>query len=154
MTFDKVRLLERDANAQLNLAAWSGRFGDRPKLRRVHEAIGYAEIDVIERVEEFGPELQLHFFGQAELALQGEIEALHSGAINRIAPQVAEGKCRWRGEGRRVEPTVGTASARTEDRLAGVIGADWILTQQRAGIGGVAEDRNREWEPALNLIDQ
>src|SRR5450756_1996655 len=76
---------------------------------------------------------------------------LHTGSVDRISPGIAESIGRGHAEGRRVEPLVGGAGARSEDRLAGVICPDGILSQDRARVGGVAENRDREWEPALQL---
>src|SRR5262249_26255176 len=98
--------LERDPHTDLDLAARRRGLGDRPELRRVHEAAGRAQVRVIERVEEFGPELEFRLLGQAELAGQRQVERLHSGAVDRIPPRVPEPERRRGGERRRVEPTV------------------------------------------------
>ena len=53
-----------------------------------------------------------------------------------------------------IEPFPGRSRARTEHRLAGVVGADRILAQHRSGVRRVPEDRDGERESALRLVDR
>src|SRR5262249_39186015 len=140
-------------HTDLDLAARRRGLGDCTELRRVHEAAGRAQIRVIERVEEFGAELEFHLLGDVELARQREVEGLHSRAVYGIPPRIPESESRRDGEGRGVEPTIRRARVLTENRLAGVICAYGILTEQRSRIGRIAENRYGEREPALDLIN-
>ena len=73
---DVLRLaarLEREARAELNFTARSGRLCDCAELRRVDEAVGRAEVRVVQGVKELGAELETHLLRHRELALQGEV---------------------------------------------------------------------------------
>src|SRR5262245_40711008 len=147
------RSLERKPHTDLDLAPRRRGLGDRAELRRVHEAAGRPQIRMIERVEEFGPELEFRLLGQAELAGQRQVQRLHPGAVDGIPPRVPEPeRCRG-GKRRGVEPTIRSARALAKDRLAGVVGADGILAEQRSCVGSVAENRDGERESALDLIN-
>src|SRR5262245_52945445 len=80
-------LSERNPHTDLDLAARGRGFGDRSELRRVHEAARCAQVRVIERVEEFGAELEFHLLGNVEFAGQREVEGLHSRAVYGIPPR-------------------------------------------------------------------
>ncbi len=60
--------LKRDASAELDFTPRGGSFADGAELRRVHEAIRRAEIDMVEGVEEFGAELEFGALGEIESA--------------------------------------------------------------------------------------
>src|SRR5262249_43637262 len=91
--------------------------------------------------------------GQAKLAHYGHVQGLLSRSVNRVPPHISKREGRWRGKGRRVEPCAGISRVRSKDGMACVVGADGILTQKRARVGGVAKHRNRKRETGLCLID-
>src|SRR5215475_8631226 len=84
------RCSERNPHADLDFAARRRGLGDRAELRRVHEAAGRPQVRMIERVEEFGAELEFHLFGYAELTGQREVQRLHSRAVYRIPSRIPE----------------------------------------------------------------
>src|SRR5258708_23585124 len=108
---------------------------------------------MIQRVEKFPAELELSSFGQAEIAGQGEIPGLQTRPVNRIAPHITECESRRSGKCSPVEPRRRRVRAMAEDGLAGGVRADGVFTQHCAGVGSIAEYRNREREAGLHLID-
>src|SRR5205823_10342950 len=113
--------LEREARAELNFTARSGRLCDCAELRRVDEAVGRAEVRVVQGVKELRAELEPYLLRHRELALQGEVERLPAGAVDCVASDVAEGEGGGCRERRGVEPTVGGVRAGVEDGLARVV---------------------------------
>ena len=53
----------------------------------------------------------------------------------------------------RIEPLRGCVCAGPKNRLGGDVGANGVFAQDRAGVGGIAENGNREREARLNLIN-
>lgn len=145
--------LERKPHPKLNLTARRRRFGDGAELWRVHKAVGRAEVRVVERVEEFRAKLESSLFRQGELTMQGEVERLHAGAVDRVPSHVSESERRRGGKGRGVEPHVRRMRAGAEDGLARVVGANRILSEQGSAVGRVAKDGDRERKSALRLKD-
>jgi hypothetical protein len=64
-----VSVLERELQSELNLSGGGGRGCDQSRGRadraaREHDRVRDTEVRVIEKVETFGPELQIQAFGQ------------------------------------------------------------------------------------------
>src|SRR5215471_19197632 len=67
---------ERQTGGHLQLAAGSHGHGDGAKLRRVDEAAGGAEVDLVEGVESFAAELEIQALGEAEGTLKRDVHGL------------------------------------------------------------------------------
>src|SRR5215470_3393104 len=146
--------LERQPRTQLDLTAGSGRLGDRAKLRRVHEAVGRAQVRVIEAVEELAAELKLHSFSNAKVADHCQVQRLSSRSIDRISAYIAKCKGGWSHEGGGVEPASCGLCAGTKLILAGGAGTNWVLTKHRSGIRRVAKNGDCKRKTGLHLIDR
>src|SRR5215469_5007692 len=144
--------LERQSRAQLYLPPGCGGLGDGSKLLCVHEPVGSPQIRVIQCIEELAAELEPHAFRNPKVARQRQIQSLQPRTVNGVAPNVTEGirrrSCKCCG----IEPLCGTVRPRPKNRRSGIVGANGILTQRCAGIGGISEYRDGQWEPRLNLI--
>src|SRR5689334_4779249 len=145
---------EGESRAELDLPARSGGFRDGGKLRSIHETVRRSQIDLVERVEEFRPELELGTLGEREFTSQSKIQRLHAGTVHRISAGIAEGERGWRGKRSGIEPFFGGTGACPEDRLARDIRSNGILAKDYTGIGGVAENRNRKRESTLSLVNR
>src|SRR6516225_392833 len=69
-------LSERQTGGDLQFATGSHGHGDGAKLRRVDEAAGGAEVDLVEGVESFAAELEIQALGEAEGTLKCHVHGL------------------------------------------------------------------------------
>jgi hypothetical protein len=76
---------------------------------------------MIEHVEEFGTELQVHPFRDSESLEQREVPHLIPGTMLRISSQVAERSQHWIGESACIEES--SRQARSSMRIADQMGA-------------------------------
>src|ERR1035437_6747749 len=120
-TYQGCYRLERETGAELDLARRRCGFRDGAELRRIQEPVRCPQVGVIEGVIGLAPNLELRPLGHGELPLQCNIEQLHTGPIDGISSGIAESICRGHAESRRVEPLVGGAGARSENRLSRIV---------------------------------
>src|SRR5574341_2245808 len=59
-------------------------------IERADERIGIAQVDVVEDVHHFDPELKLLCLGEAELFEERSVGAPITGAAHRVAPLIAK----------------------------------------------------------------
>lgn len=144
--------LKRQPRAQLDLPTRSGGLRDRAKLRRIHEAVGRAQVGVIEAIKEFAAKLESHSFGNSKVANYREVKSLRSGPVDRVSTNISKGEGGRSDKRGGVEPAARRLRARSKLVLAGGVGANGILSQHCAGIRGVAEHRNGKRETGLHLI--
>lgn len=127
----KGSVLKRNPRAELNLPTWRGGFGDRAELRCIDKAVWRSEIDVIQGVEKLRAKLEPKSFTQSELARDCHVERLQSRSVDRISPHISKREgCRC-SESRWIKPLGRSVSARPDDGLARVVGADWVFAQNR-----------------------
>lgn len=102
---------------------------DASLVARVEIVDGDAEVGMIEDVEEFGAELEVFVFGEAEILERGEVPLLVAGPLDDVAAGVAElPDLRGQNEllkGGRVIPAIGRAGVRA-------VGA--------SALGGIADE--------------
>src|SRR5438309_10529540 len=110
---------KRQARGELNFSPRRRGLGNGPELSGVHEAVGGAPIRVVERVERLGAKLEAALFANRKGADEGDIECLHPGSVDGVAPHVTEGVSGRRGERGRVEPHARTVRSRAENGIAG-----------------------------------
>ena len=61
---------------------------------------------MVEQIEELRPELQVPILGQFHGLQQGKVHIPEAGAGQDVAPCISEAPEGWKGESRRVHPTV------------------------------------------------
>src|SRR5678815_5682671 len=132
--------LEGKPHAELDLPVGSRSLGDGSKLWRVHKPVWDAEVCVIERIEKFPAELEVHAFGEDEVSVQCQIHCLHPGTLYRISSGISECECGRHGERGRIHPLTRSARAGPEHRFASDVGPYRILAEYRARICRVAEN--------------
>src|SRR6266576_4013376 len=152
VTLSRVTSLERQSRAQLNFASRGRSFCDCPELRRVYETVWHTQVGMVERIEKLGTKLEPRRLCEYEIASYREVQSLHSRPIDRVAARIAKGEGWRRSKCRRVEPCRRRLGAGRKDRLASHIGANRVLTQDRAGVSRVSKHRHGEREAGLNLI--
>src|ERR1700746_1259235 len=108
---------------------------------------------MVQCIEELSTELELHALGNTEVSCDSEVQSLHSRPIYRVASHIAKGKCRRCGEPSSVKPLRRGLRSRPENWLSGVVCANRVLSEYRAGVCVIAEHRNGEREAGLHLID-
>src|SRR5579863_3943528 len=84
-----MRQLEEKLQGELHQAAWL-RGLNLADVGAVHVVDRNAEVSVIENVEEFGAELQVFRFRQAEILQRGKIPLLHAGSGDDIASGISK----------------------------------------------------------------
>src|SRR2546425_9164626 len=107
---------------------------------------------MVECIKGFRAKLEFYGFGHGKLALQSEVEGLPAGTIHGVAPDVSESEGRRRSKCCCIKPTGGRVRAGAEHWLTGVIRTNWVFTQKRARVGGIAEYGDSERKAALCLI--
>src|SRR5262249_41570667 len=100
----------------------------------------------VEGVEEFGAELEIQTFRDAELLEEREIEIHPPRAVKNIAARIAVGELRRRRERRRVEPAVNC-------RIVQFAVASAIRTAASAGVDRRRIGRRRERQARLKSAD-
>lgn len=65
--FRSTARLEREPRAKLNFSSGRSALRDRAELWCVHEAIGCAQVGVVQSIEKLAAELELHRLGNAEV---------------------------------------------------------------------------------------
>src|SRR5258708_19954217 len=108
---------------------------------------------MVEGVEKFGAELELGALSYVEGTRKREIQGLHAGAVDGVAAHIAESEGGRSREGSWVKPLRGGGRAGGKNRLTGEIGANGLFAEDGAGVGGITENGNGEWESALDLVD-
>src|SRR6267143_1838666 len=146
-------ILERKSGAQLQFASRRHRHGDRSELRGIHVAVRSAQVDLVQRVECFGPELEIDSLADAEGSRQREVQGLHARAIHGVPACIAVRKRRGRGECGGIKPLRSGVRARAEYGLACNVGTDRILAQHGPGVRRISEDGDRKGHSRLDLVD-
>src|SRR5678816_3413118 len=99
-------LLKNDLGAELDLARRADDGGDRPRIAGPDGRVRQVELRVVEDVEGFGAELDLHAVVHREVLEEREVEVHAARSVQDVAAGVAEGEVRGRGKGRCVAPAV------------------------------------------------
>src|SRR4051812_26127685 len=143
--------LEAEASAELDFAARRGYFRDAAEARGVYEAVGCAEIGVVESVEEFGACFKARLLCNTKLADDARVERLQAGAVHHVPAGIAVGVGRGSYERLGVDPSGGIARAGSEDLLPSEVGANRIFSHDGARVCGISENRDGEGEAGLSL---
>src|ERR1035437_4237115 len=151
-TNERLTTLKRQARTHLNLPPGRRDFRDASEARCIYKTVWRSQVGVVEGIEELCARFKPCLLRHAELAHDAEVHGLHSGTIHRVAPHIAVGVSRGSRKRVGIEPCGRVASAGAKDLLSGEVGADGVLSDDRSGIGGIAEDRDGEREAALHLI--
>src|ERR1700730_11519388 len=107
---------------------------------------------MVEGIKGFPAKLEFYGFGYGNLVLQSQVEGLPAGTIHSVSPDVSESEGCRRSKCCCIKPTGGRMRAGAEDGLTCVVGTNWVFTQERARVGGIAEYGDRERKAALCLI--
>src|SRR5713226_4309026 len=84
-----LAILERKPATQLDFASRGHRHSDRSELRRIHEAVRRSQVYFVQRVECFGPELEIGSLADAEGSRQREVHGLQRRAIHGVPAGIA-----------------------------------------------------------------
>jgi hypothetical protein len=144
--------LEAQSCAQLDLPSRRGNLGNASQARGIHETVGRPQIGVVERIEELCSRFESGFLSYVKLTYNSQIHRLQTGAINGIASRVSVGVGGRSRKRSGVEPRGGVARSRRKDLLAGNVGANRILADNRSCVCGIAEHGDGEREAALSLV--
>src|SRR6202521_3412701 len=126
-------ILKRKPGAQLHFASRRHRHGDRSELWRIHEAVRRAQVYLIQRVECFGPELEIGSFAEAEGTRQREVQGLQARAKHGVPACIAVRKRRGPSKRRGIKPLRGRVRAWAEYRLSCNFGPGGVLAQHGPG---------------------